>query len=51
MAALERGGHAVGQRREPGIRELFAELLPEAEVLGPDELPSPDSRSANTLMP
>jgi hypothetical protein len=24
--------------REPGIRELFAELLPEAEVLGPDEL-------------
>ena len=24
--------------REPGIRDLFAELLPEAEVLGPDEL-------------
>lgn len=24
--------------REPGIRELFAELLPEAEVLDPDEL-------------
>ena len=24
--------------REPGIRVLFAELLPEAEVLAPDEL-------------
>jgi hypothetical protein len=24
--------------REPGIRELFAELLPDAEVLDPDEL-------------
>jgi len=24
--------------REPGIRQLFAELLPEAEVLAPDEL-------------
>jgi hypothetical protein len=24
--------------REPGIRQLFAELLPEAEVLRPDEL-------------
>ena len=29
--------------REPGVRELFAELLPEAEVLTPDEL---DARSA-----
>ena len=26
--------------REPGIRGLFAELLPEAEVLAPDELKS-----------
>lgn len=26
--------------REPGIRQLFAELLPEAEVLAPDELRS-----------
>jgi hypothetical protein len=24
--------------REPGVRQLFAELLPEAEVLAPDEL-------------
>ena len=24
--------------REPGVRELFSELLPEAEVLPPDEL-------------
>ena len=24
--------------REPGVRELFAELLPEAEILAPDEL-------------
>jgi hypothetical protein len=24
--------------REPGVRDLFAELLPEAEVLTPDEL-------------
>ena len=24
--------------REPGVRELFGELLPEAEVLAPDEL-------------
>ena len=24
--------------REPGILDLFAELLPEAEVLAPDEL-------------
>ena len=24
--------------REPGIRQLFAELLPEAEVLAPDDL-------------
>jgi len=29
--------------REPGVRELFAELLPEAEVLNPDEL---DARTA-----
>lgn len=29
--------------REPGVRELFAELLPEAEVLTPDEL---EARSA-----
>ena len=29
--------------REPGVRELFAELLPEAEVLMPDEL---DARMA-----
>ena len=29
--------------REPGVRELFAELLPEAEVLTPDEL---DARTA-----
>jgi hypothetical protein len=26
--------------REPGIRQLFAELMPEAEVLEPDELTS-----------
>jgi hypothetical protein len=26
--------------REPGVRELFGELLPEAEVLDPDELAS-----------
>ena len=32
------GGHAWVSDREPGIRDLFAELLPEAEVLGPDEL-------------
>ena len=24
--------------REPGVRELFADLLPEAEILAPDEL-------------
>jgi len=29
--------------REPGVRELFEELLPEAEILTPDEL---DARSA-----
>jgi hypothetical protein len=29
--------------REPGVRELFAELLPEAEMLTPDEL---DARTA-----
>jgi hypothetical protein len=29
--------------REPGVRELFAELMPDAEVLTPDEL---DARSA-----
>lgn len=29
--------------REPGVRQLFAELLPEAEVLLPDEL---DARAA-----
>src|SRR5918999_1142935 len=28
--------------REPGVRDLFAELMPEAEVLTPDEL---DARS------
>jgi hypothetical protein len=29
--------------REPGVRDLFAELLPEAEILTPDEL---DARTA-----
>ena len=29
--------------REPGVRELFAELLPEAEILTPEEL---DARTA-----
>jgi hypothetical protein len=34
--------------REPGVRELFAELLPEAEVLTPDEL---DARTTLSQRP
>jgi len=34
--------------REPGVRQLFAELLPEAEVLVPDEL---DARIALGQLP